>query len=397
LEDNMHVDASRTGSATSVQAAVWPPLRNPCVLGSLSQDGLCGSPSVVGCSPLLGEDEATRTDQASAPIRHKVFGHVGAVVPFEIVGQGPVSKRRARETAVSKQSCRCPKLEGAPRKVAALLEFCTRGPSKLGMKQGYPESPAQRIRASSHPVPLGRNGSGRLRPPATSIVACDQDVQARIQALMDATFVRTWTRDRKLRAREETVPSRLLVQSVDRIDNPERFGCFSKRRDEFSSSRAVSSKYEIVSAVTAAHFKELAGVDPCVSEAFLFHGTSRDSAVKIATSNLRLGHARSDGLFGQAGYFAEHSSKADEYSKKDGSGMYTMIVCRVVLGATLVTDEHHNDAKRIKELHGALDRGDCQSIMGVRRKTGYREFAIRDFELVFPEFIVRYHKQWTHT
>merc|ERR1712012_805046 len=100
------------------------------------------------------------------------------------------------------------------------------------------------------------------------------------------------------------------------------------------------------------------------------------------------GHARSDGLFGQAGYFAEHSSK------NDGSGMYTMIVCRVVLGATLVTDVHHNDAKRIKELHGALDRGDCQSIRGVRRKTGYSEFAIHDFELVFPEFIVRYHKQW---
>uniref|UniRef100_A0A7S0ZVN4 Poly [ADP-ribose] polymerase n=1 Tax=Noctiluca scintillans TaxID=2966 RepID=A0A7S0ZVN4_NOCSC len=221
-------------------------------------------------------------------------------------------------------------------------------------------------------------------------------MQARIQALMDATFVRTWTRDRKLRAREETVPSRLLVQSVEKIDNPERFGCYSKRRDEFSSSRAVPSEYEIVSVISAAYFKELAGVDPCVSEAFLFHGTSRDSTVKIATRNLRLDHARSDGLFGKAGYFAEHSSKADEYSKQDGSGVYTMMICRVVLGATLVTDEHHNDARRMRELHGALDRGDCQSIMGVRRKTGYREFAIRDFELVYPEFIVRYHKQWTH-
>ena len=45
---------------------------------------------------------------------HEIVQALGpgeAVVPFEIVGQGPVSKRRARETAVSKQLCRCPKPE----------------------------------------------------------------------------------------------------------------------------------------------------------------------------------------------------------------------------------------------------------------------------------------------
>merc|ERR1719329_1825765 len=91
---------------------------------------------------------------------------------------------------------------------------------------------------------------------------------------------------------------------------------------------------------------------PKHNEWHVFHGTSRKFAESICRENFQLdrigsgaaggvmGNSRHRPLYGFGYYFAERSTKADEYATKEqGSKNLTMLVCRVAGGKAFVCQE----------------------------------------------------------
>merc|ERR1712186_229352 len=74
-----------------------------------------------------------------------------------------------------------------------------------------------------------------------------------------------------------------------------------------------------------------------LNEVYLWHGTTPEGAFGITETdfNLSLAGSHAGTMFGNGAYFAECSSRSDEYAK-DGQGIYkgvyALLLCRVVCG-----------------------------------------------------------------
>lgn len=144
----------------------------------------------------------------------------------------------------------------------------------------------------------------------------------------------------------------------------------------------------------------LDSLDVTCNEFYLFHG-SKPSSVKDICMNdflLKMAGAHRGTLYGSGVYFAESSSKADEYAEddKDGiyRGLYAMLLCRVTLGRLLVTEEVRPDGAKLE----AACRGPAathHSVLGDREKARgtYREFVLFGTKQAYPEFVVIYRRQ----
>jgi len=137
---------------------------------------------------------------------------------------------------------------------------------------------------------------------------------------------------------------------------------------------------------------------PCeasVNEHYLFHGTSPEGALGIIREGFDLSLAgTSTGLmFGPGAYFAENSSKFDEYAQADDfSGMCAVLVCRVLCGEmyhTLGEVDHATVTKlEFKEKYDGV-LGDREASVGT-----YREFVVFGQDQVYPEYLVFYDREY---
>lgn len=132
------------------------------------------------------------------------------------------------------------------------------------------------------------------------------------------------------------------------------------------------------------------------NEFFLFHGTCPAATDAICEGNFQKSLASSGGLYGPGFYFAEASSKADEYASDDREGiykgLYAMLLCRVTCGALLYNDQLTPDVDTLTTL--IEPQGPYHSLLGDREKVRgtYREFVIYDNEQIYPEYIVIYRR-----
>ena len=100
-------------------------------------------------------------------------------------------------------------------------------------------------------------------------------------------------------------------------------------------------------------------------------------------------------MWGNGIYFAEASSKADEYAHPEEAGIYqgccAMLLCRVALGRTATLLEPDGDA-----VEAAL-AGGADAIIGDREKAvgTYREFVVFDNASCYPEYVVIYRRQYS--
>lgn len=95
-------------------------------------------------------------------------------------------------------------------------------------------------------------------------------------------------------------------------------------------------------------------------------------------------------MYGKAVYLAECSSKADEYSEADDSGLCRMLLCRAALGSILVEREKHPSAREIEdEVRRTYDSlcGDRWAAVGT-----FREFVLYESSQVYPEYIIHYRR-----
>ena len=130
------------------------------------------------------------------------------------------------------------------------------------------------------------------------------------------------------------------------------------------------------------------------NEFLLFHGTSPNDAECIFERGFRIDLAGSaaGAAFGKGSYFAECSSKADEYAKEGtgiiGRGKFALLLCRVVCGNMRYATEKDTLAhtKTTAPKHHSL-LGDREAVVNT-----YREFIVYDGAQVYPEFAIIYER-----
>mmetsp|Transcript_35857 Transcript_35857/g.65119 ORF Transcript_35857/g.65119 Transcript_35857/m.65119 type:complete len:1223 (+) Transcript_35857:97-3765(+) len=236
----------------------------------------------------------------------------------------------------------------------------------------------------------------------------DPALKKLFQEIFDATKASIITRDRAARG-SGVMPRGYQVEKIVSVMNAESWGAYLQRTDEISAQCARFAGSAPVSAsvwsswsgpvmtasqgnaiLSAAHLPSLT---ESANEFLMFHGTKPEAADSIAANHFDMAFACKTGLFGAGLYFAESSSKSDEYCQGDARGRFPMILCRVALGRINYCPnvDPVKDPGRDK-LEGSCIGGEYHSVLGDRKKARgtYREFVVYDHYQVYPQFIVWY-------
>jgi len=143
------------------------------------------------------------------------------------------------------------------------------------------------------------------------------------------------------------------------------------------------------------------------NEVLLFHGTKSNVTNFIIHQGFEPRIAKDEGLFGAGIYFAENSSKSDEYITPDLQNLCYLFLCRVAIGHPFTTTEPLKIRRppcRKGDIGLCLhDRAD--SVLAECERTGlpnvthylkrYREFVVYDGSQCYPEFLITF--QRVHT
>jgi hypothetical protein len=186
--------------------------------------------------------------------------------------------------------------------------------------------------------------------------------------------------------------TKLVVRKVLRIENPPLYGRYAAQKNYMKKmggqSAALPQPLE-----TANNWTATQELDPMVNEVYLFHGTNPKYLPPIATHGFdeRLS---GKGLYGCGIYFAENSSKSDQYSlPMIDSGQhqetrFQMILVRVCLGTTMQVLSQL-DLRRPPERPNT--NGLCyDSLSGQLDPTKYIERVVFDGSQCYPEYVIEY-------
>lgn len=187
-----------------------------------------------------------------------------------------------------------------------------------------------------------------------------------------------------------------IVRAV-RIENSMLWGRYQKKAGSIAGWRGTCKFEGRGPPITTEVLQDIAGsstfskdLDSNVCEAYLWHGTHPHTAFKIARAGFEVNHhSRTGKRFGPGGYFAEDPARADHYAGA-GRGLYkdyyAMLLCRVLLGRQLHTDEFH--AEDVAQ----HDRMRHDSTLAEPRGAGFREYVAFCNEQVYPEYAVVYER-----
>lgn len=166
-----------------------------------------------------------------------------------------------------------------------------------------------------------------------------------------------------------------------------------------------------------------------INELYLFHGTKQKYVEAIRTTGFDE-RVSSTGLFGTGIYFAENSSKSDEYVVPGQDNVYPffhsilyslllvililllllivrrycyMFICRVCLGTPYRTGKPQQELRRppcLLEDTTACAHPRFDSLIGLKSSDSqksflqkYREFIVYDRNQCYPEFLVTYRRE----
>jgi len=226
-----------------------------------------------------------------------------------------------------------------------------------------------------------------------------QEVKMAVQNMMDRTWKNVATRDR-----DHRIVKFFEVVNVLHNENTALWSNYVRARDAIRRSISSGTEVARIEAKTSAVEPNglpdcLGDLEPTVNECLLFHGTKPTAADNICKSHflLHLAGVNKGTLYGPGIYFAENSSKADEYADddKDGiyQGLYAMLLCRVTCGNMLVTEEVMPDREELKR-SCAGPHAKFHSVLGDREKARgtFREFVIFGNDQAYPEYVIIYRR-----
>eukprot|EP00415_Alexandrium_ostenfeldii_P001009 UN1009 len=212
------------------------------------------------------------------------------------------------------------------------------------------------------------------------------------------TWKKIETRDRK---KQQSGPAaRFQVVQVQQNCNPWLWQNYVRARSDIAAKMGnASSSYGVKTSecLGAMGGEEMLGpLETSANEFYLFHGTKPSACDSICKSDfmVRMAGANAGTLYGPGIYFAECSSKSDEYASDDPSGIYSglyaMLLCRVTCGRVLYTDEVHPNVDDL--VRKCATTAEFNSVLGDREKARgtYREFIVFNNDQAYPAYVVIY-------
>eukprot|EP00397_Hematodinium_sp_SG-2012_P033360 GEMP01035633.1.p1 GENE.GEMP01035633.1~~GEMP01035633.1.p1 ORF type:complete len:456 (+),score=84.90 GEMP01035633.1:171-1538(+) len=244
-------------------------------------------------------------------------------------------------------------------------------------------------------ISLPRHWEGDLTKSTRKQVT--KEVKKAVQDLMDETWKDVATKDR---LGDKTVPTKYEVVQVLKNQNPKIWNQYARKREIIREEMSTHTSQDHLVPKTENFLKGCKETEPLrhdCNEMFLFHGTKPSAADSIAENDFKMSFSGSNRgtLLGQGIYFAESSSKSDEYAQDDQDGLYqglyATLLCRIVMGNYNYNEEHQPNAD---ELSNSCSLGKYHSVLGDREKIRgtFREFVVFDSDQAYPEFIVIYRR-----
>lgn len=229
-------------------------------------------------------------------------------------------------------------------------------------------------------------------------------VSRRIQLLMDSTFRDIETREGRLCRKEATMPCRLRLETVQRVENEHVWHRYIEERRRIKLKRGHKCTPLVGVGGVSGPLEQLCeeGVltpelQVDVNEVYLWHGTSLANAVGIVNSGFDLklsGTGAGSSMYGSGVYLAECSSKSDEYCYEGSEpGVYCLLLCRAVMGQNVTMPAGgpatHQGIKQLVS-DGAYDSvlGDREAAVGT-----YREFVVYSEAQIYPEYVIMYRRE----
>jgi len=219
----------------------------------------------------------------------------------------------------------------------------------------------------------------------------DEENFQELSEMFKKCYKNVWTRDRKSTGCNK-VPAGFILRKASKNENFKDWRGYYLKRHMLAHS--CSKKPFVQHRVLTEQCENLLGrhkLRPHVNEWFLFHGTSPEAAEKICSEDFSISAAGSatGTLYGRGTYFAESVTKADEYAKEGADGLCCMMVCRVIGGYVLYTDEVTPNAELLEE---HVTKGEYHSILGDREKcrNTFKEYIVFDADQVYVEYVLLY-------
>jgi len=224
-------------------------------------------------------------------------------------------------------------------------------------------------------------------------VVASQCAKSMLQNLLNDTALARGTVDR-MRLGSGSVRVGFEIVSAQRIEDSQMWERYVGTRRRIRD-RGVKTPIDVK---TTAHLAQemRQTLDHDVNEAYLFHGTNMGAAKSISEIGFSIKFAGKVGgtAYGRGAYFAERSTKSDEYAQRRAVqvGLITeehcvMLLCRVCLGEAYRVEDFDSKAGR-----HVLGNDEYDSLLGDREaKVGsYREFIVYDEAQVYPEYVIVY-------
>jgi len=257
------------------------------------------------------------------------------------------------------------------------------------------------------PVPPYWNNHASGNCDFKELVDTESSMTADVQALFDKTYKHCWTRDRTRHNPDNYhVPVRFRVVRVLRNENGALWQQYCVRRAQMLSATEDLSneRFHVYDNIkTDLAWSSIAGAKAAclasnINEWYLFHGTHPNAVQRICDVHFKMSLAggNTGTLYGRGSYFSESITKADEYAKKNKTGNYAVLLCRILGGHVYYTDEVLPDPEDL--VYKCID-GPYDLILGDREKIrgSYREFVSYDSENIYPEYVIEYKRVYADT
>lgn len=269
------------------------------------------------------------------------------------------------------------------------------------------------------PLPLGvpaicfpPTWTGRTDCPTWNLreVVEDESVKKELQALLNATYKNRWTRDRKATGKKAVPDGFHLVRALRREHHKDWRMYHLKRQHLVASCGECGLPGNVASTqlspsqrhpALTGRVKQLYarhGLREDCNEWLLFHGTNVEAAQSICDEDfsMRKAGSASGTLYGNGCYFADSITKADEYCSEDQYGLCCTLVCRVLGGRVLYTDEATPNAEKLQK---QVEAGQYNSILGDREKCRgtFKEYVVFDADQVYIEYLLLYRRAFNGT
>lgn len=200
----------------------------------------------------------------------------------------------------------------------------------------------------------------------------------------------------------------IQVLSVERIENLLVWDRYSHKRNKMAGRlrhaatpdhKTQCSTRPVVSLTSPRLGDALSRDMLCqINECYLFHGTKEKKLFEITRDGLDNRYA-GNGLLGRGLYFAESSTKSDQYTDPKyarSDGDHVMLLVRVVLGKAFI-NTHQNPPPFVRPPCSQCQQISCQCPASAHYDSVvddagrlFREFVVYESSQCYPEYVIRY-------